>query len=172
MTDLPRFTGTQVKYYPFCKRRLWLFTNGVEMERENEDVQKGELLGEQSYARKQKEIAIDERIVIDWMDSKVGDDGVLVLHEVKKSKSFDAAHRLQLLYYIFYLKCKGVAARGEIDYPLLKKQERVELTPEAEGELLKVLEEIERVVSTPIAPPRLTNQRICEKCAYFELCWS
>jgi CRISPR-associated exonuclease Cas4 len=142
------------------------------MERENEDVQKGELLGEQSYARKQKEIAIDERIVIDWMDSKVGDDGVLVLHEVKKSKSFDAAHRLQLLYYIFYLKCKGVAARGEIDYPLLKKQERVELTPEAEGELLKVLEEIERVVSTPIAPPRLTNQRICEKCAYFELCWS
>ena len=170
--SLPHFTGTQVKYYPFCKRRLWLFTKGVAMEKENEDVQKGELLGEQSYSRAQKEIAIDDRIVIDWMDSKVGEDGVLTLHEVKKSKSFDAAHRLQLLYYIYYLKCKGVEARGEIDYPLLKKKELIELTSESESELLKVLADIERVVSTPEAPPRLTNQRICEKCAYYELCWS
>ena len=167
-----QFTGQQVKYYPFCQRRLWLFTKGVAMEKENEDVQKGELLGEQSYSREKKEIAIDDRIVIDWMESKVGADGVLTLHEVKKSKSFDASHRLQLLYYIYYLKCKGVEARGGIDYPLLKKKELIELTPASEAELLEVLADIERVVSTPVAPPRLTNQKICEKCAYYELCWS
>jgi len=172
MNSLPRFTGTQVKYYPFCKRRLWLFTNGIEMELENQDVQKGTLLGEKSYSRAQKEIAIDDRIVIDWMESRVGADGVLTLHEVKKSKSFDAAHRLQLLYYIYYLKCKGVEARGEIDYPLLKKKELVELTSEAEAELMEVLAGIEAVVSTPEAPPRLINRRVCEKCAYYELCWS
>src|SRR4028119_2437410 len=99
MNELPRFTGTQVKYYPFCKRRLWLFSYGVEMERENEDVQTGTLIGEQTYKREQKEIAIDDRIVIDWAEHKVNPDGSLTLHEVKKSRAFDAAHRLQVLYY-------------------------------------------------------------------------
>lgn len=168
----PTFTGTQVNYFGICHRKLWLFSNGVEMERENENVQIGKLLSEESYSRAQKEIAIDDRIVIDWMESRVGADGVLMLHEVKKSKSFDAAHRLQLLYYIYYLKCKGVEARGEIDYPLLKKKEAIELTEEAEAELLEVLEDIAAVVSTPEAPPRLINRRVCEKCAYYELCWS
>jgi CRISPR-associated exonuclease Cas4 len=167
-----QFTGQQVKYYPFCKRRLWLFTKGVAMEKENEDVQKGELINEQSYSRAQKEIAIDDRIVIDWMESKVGQDGVLVLHEVKKSRAVESAHRLQMLYYIFYLQCKGVAARGEIDYPLLKKKELIELSPEAEDELLGKLGELEQIVNAPEIPPRLPTKRFCEKCAYYELCWS
>jgi len=51
----------------------------------------------------------------------------LTIHETKKSKSFDKAHRLQVLYYIYYLKQKGVTARGEIDYPLLKRREDMEL---------------------------------------------
>jgi CRISPR-associated exonuclease Cas4 len=172
MPELPIFTGTQVNYFAVCKRKLWLFSHGVEMERENENVQIGKLVGEQSYSRAQKEIAIDDRIVIDWMESKVGEDGVLVLHEVKKSRAVESAHRLQMLYYIFYLQCKGVAARGEIDYPLLKKKELIELSPEAEDELLGVLSELEQIVSSPEIPPRLPAKRFCEKCAYYELCWS
>jgi CRISPR-associated exonuclease Cas4 len=119
MSNLPTFTGTQVNYFAVCKRKLWLFSRGVEMERENENVQLGKLVGEQSYSRAQKEVAIDDRVVFDWVESKVGADGVLTLHEVKKSRAIESAHRLQMLYYIFYLRCKGVAARGEIDYPLL-----------------------------------------------------
>lgn len=172
MSSLPTFTGTQVNYFAICRRKLWLFSNGVEMEREHENVQLGKLLSEESYSRAQKEISIDDRIVIDWMESRVGEDGVLVLHEVKKSRSFDSAHRLQLLYYIYYLKCKGVEARGEIDYPLLKKREEIELTPENEAELKEVLEGIGQVVDSSQPPPRLEKKRLCEKCAYFELCWS
>ncbi len=170
--SLPVFTGTQVKYYAFCHRRLWLFSHGVEMERENEDVQLGTTLGEKSYERERKEVKIDDKIVLDWTEHKLEDDGTLTLHEVKKSKSFDSAHRLQVLYYIFYLKKKGVAARGVIDYPLLKKTETVELTTEAESEVERVLDGIKAVVEQPQAPPRLDNKRLCEKCAYFELCWS
>ena len=172
MPDLPIFTGTQVNYFAVCKRKLWLFSHGVEMERENENVQIGKLVGEQSYSRAQKEIAIDDRVVIDWVESKVGEDGVLVLHEVKKSRAVESAHRLQMLYYIFYLKCKGVAARGEIDYPLLKKKESIELTPQTEAELVAVLDELKRIVESEATPPRLTAKRFCEKCAYEELCWS
>src|SRR4028119_2330924 len=97
--SLPQFTGTQVNYYAICHRKLWLFSHGVQMERENENVQIGKLIGDNSYKREQKEIAIDDRIVIDWMETKVNPDGSLTLHETKKSKAFDAAHRLQVLYY-------------------------------------------------------------------------
>ena len=169
---IPTFTGTQVNYYAICHRKLWLFSHGVEMERENENVQIGKLVGEGSYSRSQKEIAIDDRIVIDWIESKVLPDGTLVIHETKKSKAFDNAHRLQVLYYLFYLKRKGVKARGEINYPLLKKTQTIELTPGAETEIQQVLDGVNQVINAPQAPPRLTNRRLCEKCAYYELCWS
>ena len=170
--NIPEFTGTQVNYFVVCHRKLWLFTRNIEMERENENVQIGKLLDEESYKREQKAIALDERIVIDWVESKVLPDGTLLLHEVKKSRAVDAAHRLQMLYYLFYLKCKGVAARGQIDYPLLKKSEPIELTPQAESELKLALDEIKIIVESDDAPPRLTTKRFCEKCAYFEFCWS
>jgi CRISPR-associated exonuclease Cas4 len=170
--SLPEFTGTQVNYYAICHRKLWLFSHGVQMERENENVQVGKLIGESTYKREQKEIAIDDRIVIDWMETKVNPDGSLTLHETKKSKAFDAAHRLQVLYYLFYLKHKGVAARGEIDYPLLKKTEKIQLTPQSESEVVQTLDGVACVVSLPDAPPRLDNKRVCQSCAYFELCWS
>lgn len=172
MSNLPQFTGTQVNYYLICHRKLWLFSHGVQMERENENVQAGKLIGESSYKREQKEVKIDDRIVLDWVETKVLSDGSLVLHETKKSRAFDNAHRLQVLYYLFYLQCKGVAAQGEIDYPLLKQTQRVQLTPETQNEVEQVLEGVADVVSREQAPERLTNRRVCEACAYFELCWS
>jgi len=172
MESLPTFTGTQVNYYVVCHRKLWLFTRGVEMERENENVRLGRLLDQESYKREEKAIALDERIVIDWIETKVHPDGSLTLHEVKKSKAVAEAHRLQMLYYLYYLKSKGVTARGQIDYPLLKKTEKIELTAETESELRVALQEIERIVEADEVPPRLPHKKFCEKCAYFELCWS
>ena len=170
--DAPQFTGTQVNYYAICHRKLWLFSRDIEMEREHEAVQIGRLLSEESYRREQKEIALDGQVVLDWIELRESPDGTRTVHEVKKSKSMSQAHRLQMLYYLYFLKGKGVAARGEIDYPLLKKTERIELTPESEAELRRVLDDIERIVESPQAPPRLTNRKFCEKCAYYDLCWS
>jgi len=168
----PQFTGTQVNYYAVCKRKLWLFSHDVEMERENENVQLGRLLDEGTYKREQKSIALDERVVLDWVEMKDNADGTKTVHEVKKSRSVEAAHRLQMLYYLYYLKTKGVAARGELDYPLLKKTERIELTPESEADLRAVLDEIGDIIHSEEVPERLTAKRFCEKCAYFELCWA
>lgn len=142
------------------------------MERESENVQIGKMVGDASYARQQKEVNIDDRIVIDWVDSSVDEEGVLTIHETKKSKSFDQAHRLQVLYYLYYLKQKGVPARGEIDYPLLKRREDVELGAEDEAYIEKAILDIQKIVDNAAAPPRLEKKRVCEKCAYFELCWS
>ncbi len=163
--ELINFTGTEVGYYFICKKKLWWFHNGVQMERENERVQIGKIVHENAYARKKKEITIDGKIVLDWQE-----DGVI--HEVKLSDKMESAHEFQLLYYIFYLKQKGVEnLRGQIDYPKLRHTQEVILTPEKEAELIEVLAEIQTIIERKQAP-QVEFMKICNSCAYAELCWS
>ena len=170
--DTSRITGTQINYYAVCHRKLWLFSRGVEMERENEAVQIGKLLDSSTYAREEKAIKLDDRIVLDWAELERDADGTTLVHEVKKGRSVEAAHRLQMLLYLSILREKGVRARGQIDYPLLKRSDKVELSPAAEAELQAALEHAARIIEAPDVPPRLPKKSFCEKCAYFELCWS
>ncbi len=142
------------------------------MERENENVQIGKQIGEEAYGREKKEINLDNQIVLDWAEAKVGDDGVLTIHEVKKSKAVNRAHRLQMLFYLDFLRRKGVAARGVIDYPEIKQRQSIELDAEAEIELKEALAQVRDILSRDEVPPRLDNFRFCSKCAYFELCYS
>lgn len=167
-----RLTGTQLNYLVVCHRKLWLYSNGIEMERENEAVQIGKLLGEEAYGREKKEIKLDNQIVLDWAEAKVGDDGVLTIHEVKKSRAVSPAHRLQMLFYLDFLRDKGVPARGVIDYPELKQRESIELDAKGELELQKAVEEVAVILGSEEVPPRLDKLSFCSKCAYFDLCYS
>ena len=161
-------SGTQVNYYVICKTKLWLFSHFVTMEQSSDLVSYGKLVHETSYGGTKKEIVIDNRIAIDFI--KKGD--TLVLHEVKKGKRLERAHRYQLLYYLFYLKeLKGLEdVVGELDYPLLRKKEKVELTDTLKEEIRAILKGIQKVVALPEPPPP-SYLRICRKCAYFEFCW-
>jgi len=166
MDKSPVFTGTQVNYCIVCPRKLWLFSHDLDMEHTSELVELGKLIHEASYAREKKEILI-ERIKIDFS----GKEGVI--HEVKKSNKLEEAHTYQLLYYLYYLKQKGVTSiRGEIDYPKLRKKVTVELTPEAERELQEILKKIEHVLAQRQPPPRIDKLSICKKCSYYELCYT
>jgi len=138
------------------------------MEHSSDLVSYGKLVHETSYREKKKEIVIDGRIAIDFIQK--GD--TLILHEVKKAKKMEKAHRYQLLYYLYYLKeLKGIAnVEGEIDYPLLRKKERVLLTEATKTELRDILTGIRKVIAMP-EPPEPSYMRICRKCAYFEFCW-
>jgi CRISPR-associated exonuclease Cas4 len=128
-------------------------------------VQIGKIVHENAYARKKKEITIDGKIVLDWQE-----DGVI--HEVKLSDKMEAAHEFQLLYYIFYLKQKGVEnLTGQIDYPKLRQTQKVELTSEKEAELIETLAEIQTIIERRHAP-QVEFMKICNSCAYAELCWS
>lgn len=159
-------TGTHINYYFVCKRKLWLFAHGISMEHTSDTVFTGKTIDEHSYAREEKGIDIDGVINIDWIDTKTG-----VVHEVKKSDSVEHAHEMQVLYYIWYLKQKGVERiTGEIDYPVLKQKTKVELTAERESELLNVMQEIETILHQAHAPERI-NKRFCKTCSYYDLCW-
>lgn len=43
-------SGMMFYYYFVCKRKLWFFTNEIQMESENEDVIIGKLIDENSYS--------------------------------------------------------------------------------------------------------------------------
>lgn len=163
MKDM-RITGVKVAYYYVCPTKLWLFSHNISLELDSEEVSIGKFIHESSYKRR-RPVHIEE-IAIDYI--KKGD--VIEIHEVKKAKSIEIAHRMQLLYYIYYLKNRGITAVGYIDYPLLRKREYVELDTESEKELKKALEKIQEIVADDMPPPKY--KKICKKCAYAEFCFS
>lgn len=157
------YTGTQVNYYFVCKRKLWLFSHSLGQERSSDLVILGSLLHETAYSKKAKEIDLGP-IKIDFLR-----DGNEV-HDIKRSKRIEAAHIGQMLYYLYWLKQRGVMAKGIINYPLLKRKQWVELTEEKEKKVEEVLSDIGRVLSSP-KPPAAEKKTYCKKCSYYELCW-
>jgi CRISPR-associated exonuclease Cas4 len=84
----------------------------------------------------------------------------------------EAAHEMQLAYYLYYLKhYKGIEdLRGQIDYPKLRETKKVELTPALEREIERALAEMTRIVDAKQAP-QVEWMKICRACSYAELCW-
>ncbi len=158
--------GTQVNYYFICHTKLWLFSHFIQMENTSELVALGKLLHEQAYSRAKKDEMIDNTISIDFIRKK----GSLELHEIKKSNRMEKAHVYQMMYYLWYLKKRGVQAYGIIDYPKLRRRVRVDLTEEKKKELGEILKKIKEIVSMP-APPQPKRKSICSKCSYVEFCF-
>jgi len=165
--SLPLFTGTQISYLLVCPTKLWLFSHNITMERSSDLVGLGRLIHEMSYSREKKNVILDH-IGIDFV--KKGDG--ITINEVKKSKKLEVAHRYQLYYYIYYLQeVLGIpAVDGVLDYPLLRKRERLVLTDGVKSEIERMLREIDEIVRRP-EPPRPVRSPYCRRCAYFELCW-
>lgn len=158
-------TGTHISYYLICKRKLWLFAHGIQMEHTSDTVRMGKQVSEDSYEREQKEFLIDNTISLDRVK-----DGVV--HEVKKSNRAEFAHEAQLLYYLWILEQKGNKnLKGQLDYPLLRETKIVELTPENRQKVQEWIVEVEQEIAKdkPIPP---INKKICKKCSYYEYCYS
>ena len=158
-------TGLMVYYYEVCKRKLWYFTNEIQLEENNSNVILGKLLEENTYTRDEKKINIDGIINIDFIRSKK------ILHEIKKSNSIEPASLLQVQYYLYYLEKKGlVGLKGILDYPLLKQTVEVNLTDGDRENLDNIIIGIKEILRKE-SPPILEKKGICKKCAYFDLCF-
>jgi CRISPR-associated exonuclease Cas4 len=155
--------GIKINYLYVCERKLWLFDRGITMESRSDKVLMGKLLGESSYPREtKKEILIDNLINIDI----VGDDEI---REVKYSNRLAHVDRIQVLYYLYYLKQIGVEKKGIINYPKMRKKEEVILTPEAEREVESALTKVQEIIKMD-KPPQIQKKSYCTKCAYYEFC--
>ena len=164
MADLA-YTGTQVNYFLVCKRKLWFFSKGLNMEQNSDLVYMGKLIHEESYKKESKEILIDGKIKLDFVGKN------LEIHEVKKSRKLEKPHLFQLLYYLYCLKQKGIDTVGVINYPLLRKKESVKLTKERELEIEKILHDIPIILEKE-APPLAEKRKYCRKCSYYQFCFA
>ncbi len=135
------------------------------MEDNNENVQLGKLLDENSYKRDDKHIQIDGVINIDFIHDN------RELHEIKKSRAVEEAGIWQLKYYLYYLEERGVKGiKGRIDYPLLKRTMEVALSDEDRNVLGDVIKDI-NILKKQNMVPQLDKKKICSKCAYYDLCY-
>lgn len=159
-------TGGDINYYFVCQRKLWLSTHQVRFEAENERVQLGSVLDQESYQREHHQRMIDGVVAIDFIQNWK------IVHEVKQSRAIEKASEFQLKYYMYYLKKKGIAIdQGVLDYPKLKERIELQLTPEDELEIDQVLHVIKTIINQDEMPPR-TKKNICRSCAYQEFCFS
>lgn len=161
-------TATHINYYFICHRKLWLFSNGIQMEHTSEAVQEGKLLHETSYPQRAErftELAIGGS-VIDFYDAKNK-----VVHEIKKSASMEKAHEWQVKYYIWLLDQDGVdGATGILEYPKLRETKEVFLSEEDKIRMPELLQHIEAIVRAEFAPPKI-NKKFCKSCSYYDFCW-
>lgn len=162
-------TGIHFNYYLICPRKLWLFSRGINMEHTSELVHEGRLIHDNSYMFRSwrfKEIEI-EGIKIDYYDYKKR-----IIHEIKKSDSYEESHILQMKYYIYVLQNKGIkGVTGIIEYPKLRKIETVNLSEEDIVIINKIINDIKNIIFSKSCPNRL-NQKKCKNCSYHDFCWS
>ena len=159
-----KITGIMFYYYFVCKRKLWCFLNGIQLEHSNENVMLGKLLDESSYSRERKHILIDETINVDFIDNWK------VIHEIKKSRSIEEASIWQVKYYLYFLNKRGIAVeKGILDFPLLKERKNIILEDGDIEKIEKIVDEIKQMKN--IKAPDIINAKICKKCAYYEYCY-
>lgn len=162
--DKYKTQGIKINYYYVCKRKLWLFDKGITMENTSDRVLQGKIVHENSYTReKHKEVLIDGLIRVDIL----GEDYV---KEVKISSRMEKPDRMQLLYYLYYLKQLGIERKGTINYVKEKKVEVVELTEQDEEEIKCTLVKIKEILNKDV-PNKVEKLPYCKKCSYYEYCY-
>ncbi len=162
-----KYKGTQVAYYVVCKRKLWLFSKGIGFEHLSESVALGKLLDEESFKREREEGFYDEPVRMDFIKTYDG----LVVHEVKHSRAIEESHLLQVKYYMYYLKSKGLeVSHGILHYPRAREIRKVYLSKEDEFIIEDALKGIGYILSLE-KPPPIEEKPYCKSCAYEEFCY-
>ena len=176
----PRIGGMLVGYHAVCPRKAWYSMRGLSMEQDSDTVRLGRLLDETSYSRRQRPAMIEATAPdgtplvakIDGVDLRAG-----VLHETKKGRSEEQAHRLQLRFYLWVLALAGVTRAdgaplsGQLDYPALRRTEPVGLAPEHEDELARHVAALAALARQPTPPDRFPRRSFCRRCAFEALCY-
>lgn len=161
-------TGTHFNYYHVCKRKLWLFANGINMEHTSELVKEGKFIHEESYpqrSEKYEEVEVDG-VKVDFYDAKNK-----VIHEIKKSDRIEKAHEWQLKFYLYVFEKHGISGvLGVLEYPTMRHTQKVELTDSDRKEIEKICQEIGKVCEDETCPPTV-KKSFCKNCSYFDLCF-
>lgn len=162
--------GTEVHYYVLCPRKCWFFMRGLEQERYSDLVAVGKVTDETTFQRATRrgvELQVEGESAAKLDFTQEG-----LVHEVKHGRSQRQAHRMQLAYYLWVLKRRGVQTKGILHYPRQRRREVVELTEDLERKVVAVLRRIRELRTQERPPPVPGRMGICRGCAYELLCWT
>ncbi len=158
----PKVTGVMIQYYYISKKELWYFANNINMNYEDDNIEIGNQVQDESYKRKSKHILIDNTIAIDVIE----DENTIL--EIKKSSLMEKPAKMQLKYYLWYMKNKkGKEMKGVLVYPKERKRETVDLTIEDEEEIEEVVEEIRKIITRP-EPPDEDIENLPKNATYYD----
>ena len=172
-----QITATHINYFHVCHRKLWLFSNGINMEQTSDIVYDGKLLHESSYSQRAEKFTEIEMSAtttdgtllsgkIDFYDVKGK-----VIHETKRSNKIETAHEWQLKYYIWLLELNDITGvRGIVEYPKLRQTHEVRLSEPDRVYIQDVISRISSRQQSEACPPKI-NSKICKSCSYFDLCY-
>jgi len=162
------FTGTHFNYYHVCKRKLWLFSNGITMEHTSDIVFDGKLIHENSYPQRSERY---EELEVDGCKIDFYDARNKIIHEIKRSDKVEQAHEWQVKYYIYVLEQNGIeGVTGLLEYPTLRHTAKVVITEEDRKKIKAIEQDILRIIQTDDCPS-VINARICKNCSYYEFCY-
>lgn len=157
-----KVTGISIQYSEVCKRELWFYLNGVDIDRENKYVSVGSSVDEQSYKKESETIIIDNMIAPDFLQN-----GKIV--EVKPTSGNSAA-KSQLLYYLWFLdRYYDVQKDGVLAYPTERKRETVTLDESNREKVVQLIETVWEVFNMD-SPPEYNEKPVCSSCAYRDFC--
>ncbi len=160
-------TGTILNAFLICPRKAWLLARELSPDPDNELIQLGKLIADETFKDKRKEIIL-ENIKIDLIETK---KGKLIVGEIKKASTFIEAAKLQLAFYLWKLKEKDVNAEGELIIPKERKRIKIELSDELINKLKNTISEAENLIKMD-KPPKPVRKSFCKNCAYKELCFA
>ncbi len=169
-------TATHINYLEVCKRKLWLFSHGIEMEHTSDLVSDGKVIEEESYRRRTLRYSqinlsatyngVNLSGKIDFFDSVKK-----IIHETKRSDKVEEAHINQIRFYLWLLELNNIEVnKGLIEYPKLRKTESVILEEKDRGCLMKKIELVQVIVNNDC--PAVINAKICNSCSYRDFCYS
>ena len=162
-----KVSGTLMWYYFVCKREVWLMSREVTPFEEDDLLEIGRLIHEDSYKREKKEVDLFS-MKIDVLRKT---NGRLLIGEMKKSSSYLMPARMQLLFYLYRLKEMGISAEGELLVPKERKKEKVILSEEAEKKVKNAISDIQKIIALETPPPAVKTH-FCNKCAYKDFCFA
>ena len=163
-----KIIATHINYYFVCKRKLWLFANGINMEHTSDLVYEGKMLHETSYPQRPERY---EELEIDGCKIDFYDARNKIVHEIKRSAKIEEAHEWQVKYYIYVLESNGIdGATGILEYPALRQTTKVELNDIDKEYINEVEQEILSLIENDDCP-QVINSKICKNCSYYEFCY-
>ena len=160
-----RINGTIFYAYQVCPREAWFYAHRVNPPADHPLLELGRLVHEGAFGRDRKEIFVDNLIKVDILRDTL-------IAEVKRSSRHRKAARMQLLFYLYYLKqTYGLELQGILLFPRERRKESVMLTGEDEQRIAALLEEMEAVLRRDTPPPAEWKS-VCRSCSFLEICWS